>query len=185
MMKAIKLEKTIEDVMKWGKERGIEDGDKASQVAKLYEEFGELCRAHLKYKGTGLDKWMAEWQDAVGDMIVVMTMVCLQNGLSTYQCLYLANEREAVDGGANNLLRIGVVLGLVAEDIMEPRIDKETMISSLTNLSCELNSYCNAEDLDPVDCYVKAYDVIKNRKGVMKGGSYVKEEDEENGTEGN
>ena len=103
MMKAIKLEKTIEDVLQWGKERGIEDGDKASQVAKLYEEFGELCRAHLKYKGTGLDKWLAEWKDAVGDMIVVMTMVCLQNGLSPYQCLYLANEREAVDGGANNL----------------------------------------------------------------------------------
>ena len=87
MMKAIKLEKTIEDVMKWGKERGIEDVDKASQVAKLYEEFGELCSAHLKYKGTGLDMWMAEWQDAVGDMIVVMTMFCLQNGLSPYQCL--------------------------------------------------------------------------------------------------
>ena len=37
MMKAIKLEKTIEDVLKWGKERGIEEGDKASHVAKLYE----------------------------------------------------------------------------------------------------------------------------------------------------
>ena len=54
-------------IRKWAKKRGLySEGDVKTQFVKLSEEQGELAQAILK-------KDIQEFQDAIGDMIIVLT----------------------------------------------------------------------------------------------------------------
>lgn len=57
----------VEKIKEWANERGLYDkGDAMTQFCKLSEEFGELGKAVM-------NKDQAEFDDAIGDMFVVMT----------------------------------------------------------------------------------------------------------------
>lgn len=65
----------------WAKDKGIYDkGDAKTQYLKLMEEAGELAEALLNN-----DK--AEIQDAIGDMIVVLTSIAKFEGLAVEDCI--------------------------------------------------------------------------------------------------
>jgi len=65
-------------IRKWGRDRNITCSDK--QLIKLQEEVGELASAHLK--GDIVSKI-----DAIGDIVVVLTIYCDQNGLKIEDCV--------------------------------------------------------------------------------------------------
>jgi len=52
---------------------------------KLLEEAGELAQAHLK-------KREQDGKDAVGDILVVLTIYCQQKGWSIAECFQLAYD---------------------------------------------------------------------------------------------
>ena len=65
----------------WADERGLYDkGDTKTQFCKLMEEAGELGRAVLKNDN-------AEFVDAIGDMVVVLTNLAHLGGTSIEQCI--------------------------------------------------------------------------------------------------
>ena len=65
----------------WATERGLYDkGDTKTQFCKLMEEAGELGRAVLKNDN-------AEFVDAIGDMVVVLTNLAHLGGTSIEQCI--------------------------------------------------------------------------------------------------
>ena len=66
--KNVKTSKSVfDDIRKWARVRGIYDsGDQKTQYIKLQEEAGELAKALL-------NKDEVEIQDAIGDMVVVLT----------------------------------------------------------------------------------------------------------------
>ncbi len=66
--KNVKTSKSVfDDIRKWARVRGIYDsGDQKTQYVKLQEEAGELAKALL-------NKDEVEIQDAIGDMVVVLT----------------------------------------------------------------------------------------------------------------
>ena len=65
----------------WANERGLYDkGDTKTQFCKLMEEAGELGRAVLKNDN-------AEFVDAIGDMVVVLTNLAHLGGTSIEQCI--------------------------------------------------------------------------------------------------
>lgn len=71
-------------VEKWAKERGLDNPDNSTaQALKLFEEAGELAQAHLKERE-------ADGKDAVGDILVVLTIYCQQKGWSIAECFELA-----------------------------------------------------------------------------------------------
>ena len=73
-------------IRQWADERGIyKNGDCKTQFAKLMEESGELARAILKD-----DK--AEFIDAIGDMIVVLTNLAALEGLKVEDCVVSAYD---------------------------------------------------------------------------------------------
>lgn len=73
-------------IRQWADERGIyKNGDCKTQFAKLMEESGELARAILKD-----DK--AEFVDAIGDMIVVLTNLAALEGLKVEDCVVSAYD---------------------------------------------------------------------------------------------
>ncbi len=65
----------------WANERGLYDkGDTKTQYLKLMEEAGELGRAILKQDE-------AEFIDAIGDMVVVLTNLARLGGVSIETCI--------------------------------------------------------------------------------------------------
>ena len=63
----MELTNEFEPIRQWARERGLyAKGDPKTQALKLVEEMGELAQAILKD-----DK--AEFQDAIGDCVVVLT----------------------------------------------------------------------------------------------------------------
>ena len=65
----------IERIEDWAYVRGLDDGDPSRQFLKLAEEVGELA-AGMARSDTD------EIEDAVGDIVVVLTILCYQLGIS-------------------------------------------------------------------------------------------------------
>lgn len=89
------LYKTEEKVMMWAIERGLHHSDQFRQIAKLGEEYGELCADACK----GRDP-----KDSIGDMLVVLTILCMINKTTLDECFSLAYDEikdrkgKTVDG---------------------------------------------------------------------------------------
>jgi len=68
-------------IRQWAKDRNlIEGSDIKSQFVKLIEEAGELANAIAKRNDI-------EFADAIGDMVVVLTIMAAQNGMMIEDCI--------------------------------------------------------------------------------------------------
>lgn len=73
-------ENTQEKVIEWAKERNlIKLGNAPKQIIKLSEELGELGSAFLKND-------YPEIKDAIGDIMIVLTILCEQLSIDMNQC---------------------------------------------------------------------------------------------------
>lgn len=71
----------IEKVLQWANERNLlQEENQTKQFIKLTEEVGELANAILKSN-------KAEQIDAIGDVQVVLIILCKQLGLDYNDCL--------------------------------------------------------------------------------------------------
>lgn len=75
----------ITKIQDWAIERNLHIADPSRQLLKLGEEYGELCAGFLKNKPD-------EVIDAIGDMQVVLIILCMQLHLSPEKCLEQAYE---------------------------------------------------------------------------------------------
>jgi len=77
----MKLENEFMPIREWAKDKGIyEKGDPKTQYIKLLEEIGELAQSILKNDD-------AEFQDAIGDCVVVLTNLAKLKGYDIEQCI--------------------------------------------------------------------------------------------------
>jgi NTP pyrophosphatase (non-canonical NTP hydrolase) len=68
-------------IRQWAQDRNlIEGSDLKSQFVKLIEEAGELANSIAK-------KNDIEFADAIGDMVVVLTIMAAQNGMMIEDCI--------------------------------------------------------------------------------------------------
>lgn len=75
----------FEKIERWATDRGLETADPAKQLVKLMEESGELAEGFVKGRPDLV-------KDAVGDIVVVLTVFCLQSGYSIEDCINGAYE---------------------------------------------------------------------------------------------
>jgi NTP pyrophosphatase (non-canonical NTP hydrolase) len=76
----------FDDIRKWAEERNLCRGkNRQSQMLKLAEEHGELARAIVK----GYEE---DVMDAIGDMVVVLTILADQTGVTIEHCIQCAYE---------------------------------------------------------------------------------------------
>lgn len=86
----------LHNFAKWGRDRKIDTGGTvAGQMEKLDEEFNELWSAFWEF-----DHESREWnsdvckdtevKDAIGDMIVVLSQICLIKGWTVEECMQKA-----------------------------------------------------------------------------------------------
>lgn len=89
--------KIFDLIRSWAQEKGIfNSGNSKTQVLKLGEEYGELCKALLEGS-------TADISDAIGDMVVVLTSTAHLNGLKIEDCVEGAyNEIKDRTGAMKN-----------------------------------------------------------------------------------
>ena len=157
---------TLENVKQWFIDRDIENGERLDkQSLKLSEEFGELCAGYLK-KNEQLTK------DSIGDCAVVIVGLALLIKVDVHNIFETSgNDRDVMTCFSHlsrNISDFQIYQEFSAKDI--PRLSLVRAIRWLKSLSTALG-------YDFEECFELAYQEIKDRKGKMIDGVFVKEED--------
>ena len=82
-MKSLSIDKIVEFVKGWSIEKGLDKSDSNKQFIKLAEEFGEMAQGIAKNN-------KEQVIDSIGDMLVVLTIYCQQEGLELKDCFAAA-----------------------------------------------------------------------------------------------
>lgn len=156
------MKELIKKVEAWSIERGLNTADPNKQRLKLWEEFGELCAATVRDN-------REDAIDAIGDMLVVMIIYKQQLRYSSNALFYPKLDK------LNFLSRLddSTLLDYIGYSIADTRnyiYGIEQIVDNLTMLAYRL-------DINLEECLQSAYDVIKDRRGRMVNGVFVKESD--------
>lgn len=163
-MNNIELENKVQQ---WFVDRNLHEANPLKQFLKLMEESGEL------FEGIAKDKSELIF-DALGDIQVVLIGLeqQIKNGAQIS-----ANQQEL------ELLLMVSSLGNIAQKLYSHVCHNETQMplikSDLMFLDSVISSVSLFNGTDADSCLQIAYDVIKDRKGKMIDGVFVKEEDME------
>ena len=154
-----------EKVQQWFVDRDLHEANPVKQFLKLMEESGEL------FEGIAKDKSELIY-DALGDIQVVLIGLeqKIKNGAKIS-----ANEQEL------ELLLMVSSLGNISQKLYSHVCHNETQIplikSDIMFLDSVINSVSLFNGTTAENCLDEAYNVIKDRKGKMIDGVFVKEED--------
>lgn len=159
---------TLENVKQWFIDRDLENGGRLDkQSLKLSEEFGELCAGYLK-KNEQLTK------DSIGDCAVVIVGLALLIKEDVHKIFEGLNPVEEVDVmKCFKGLNLNICAILSYSDRRYDGIFRYYLIFAVEYLK----SISNALGYSFDECFELAYQEIKDRKGKMVDGSFVKEED--------
>ena len=152
----------IEKVEQWSKDRNLHTADPNKQRLKLWEEFGELNASMARNDREGAI-------DAIGDMLVVMIIYKQQLGYGSNELFYSGKDDIDFLGRLEDI----DLIDFIGRGIYDSRSYIEGLgmvVDNLTVLAYRLST--NLEE-----CLAAAYDVIKDRKGKMINGVFVKESD--------
>ncbi len=168
-----RFEVLIAKCSKWSKDRNIIKGSTAlDQSIMLVEELGELA--------TGIRKDnKALIIDAIGDIVVVLNGMCLQltkENLSAYskhiygteQTEFCIKQDLAALCKSISILKTGV-----------KNNPYRVLVSKIHNVLADLNYLCIRLDITLDECLEQAYNEIKDRKGIMFNGSFIKSSDKD------
>lgn len=141
-------------VTQWANDRNIIKGStKPAQALKGFSEFGELCDNLAKGK---------DIKDDIGDCAVVGVIINAIGGYPTYY-----------DGVPYRAVRMQCNLQNVADYFGYALVDSDTAFSAFD----DLHAIAEHHNLDFEECLFTAWNDIKDRKGVMFNGVFIKEAD--------
>ena len=168
------MKQLIQQIEQWAEDRNLIKGSTPQkQMLKLMEEFGELCGGIAKNKPEVI-------KDSIGDCFVVLVILTNQLGISENVDFNIETIIEEYDDGKfetsneEQLLEAVRNLGGIAMPISSGwKITIEWIDLFFINLII----VALLNNLNFKDCVQHAYDQIKDRKGKMIDGVFVKEED--------
>lgn len=159
-------------IVEWARARNIIYGASLhAQFLKLVEEFGELSEA-LDFGDTSLI------EDGVGDCFVVYTILAEQMDVSGNFADVVADAQLTGGEGSADALPLHF-LGVLASAVAR-QDHKKALIAMRVGLEWLVyiaNSDATCENTDLQRCVARAYDEIKDRKGIMFSGVFVKDSD--------
>lgn len=160
----MELQKLITNVQQWSIDRGLDKADSKKQMLKLYEEFGELA--------SGLTKGNKEVvKDSIGDVVVVLIILAQQQGLEKISDFnIICNHLQPSD----LMPQASETIGLIS---LRVRRTKDEIEEPIVRLISYLRTIAKYENLKFEDCLSQAWNEIKDRKGKLIDGVWVKEED--------
>lgn len=162
-MRLLDMEELIKKVEEWSKERGLNTAYPNKQRLKLWEEFGELNAAIARDNHDLI-------QDSIGDMLVVLIIYCQQLRYTSVNRLF---EFDIENYDFLRKLDTSVLIDYTAYEILHLR----NFIQSTNDIVNRLSVIAERYDLTLEDCLQSAYNEIKDRRGKMVNGVFVKESD--------
>ena len=161
-------------VKQWAVDRNLIEGSKPeAQCIKLIEEYGELARGIAK-KDEALIK------DSIGDTLVVCIILAAQLGSDSFSIDKLVFERSEVNNVniREKLVMSGATeLGAISYFINVTNRDIDRCIGNIYALCDTLAEIAYLYKWSLVDCLEAAYNEIKDRKGRIVDGIYIREGD--------
>ncbi|MBA5275037.1 hypothetical protein IGL62_001403 [Enterococcus sp. AZ137] len=101
------MDELIAKVEQWAKDKGLDQAESSKQMLKTVEEVGEVASALARKDKHGL-------RDGIGDVVVTLIILAMQNDMDLYECLNQAyNEIK----GRKGVMVAGVFVKL--EDLLE------------------------------------------------------------------
>lgn len=168
------MQQLIKQIEQWAEERNLIKGSTPQkQMLKLIEEFGELCAGIARN-----DKEKIE--DSIGDCGVVIIILTKQLNASN---LGVITAYKAADFSTENsefiCLRASSVLGSASSLLMymTSSDSKSRLADILLRFIYYISKIALNFGLNFESCLISAYNQIKDRKGKMVDGIWVKEED--------
>jgi len=161
--RVVSMEELIKKVEQWSIERNLNTADPNKQRLKLWEEFGELNASMARNDREGAI-------DAIGDMLVVLIIYCQQK---RYYSIYKLFEFDIENYEFLKRLETPALIDYTAYEILHLR----NFIQSIKDIVTRLSVIAERYDLTLEDCLQSAYDEIKDRRGKMINGVFVKESD--------
>lgn len=79
------MNELIEKVEDWARNKGLDEADSAKQYLKVSEEVGEVAAALARGQ-------QDELRDGIGDVVVTLIILAMQNDLDLYECLNTAYD---------------------------------------------------------------------------------------------
>jgi uncharacterized 18.2 kDa protein in rep-hol intergenic region len=170
----MKGKELIGKIAQWAKDRNLILGSTPQkQFIKLMEEFGELCAGIARN-----DK--EKIKDSIGDCGVVIIILIEQLKVNQFnlEIAFRAKNYEVVKSEVL-CLRASSVLGS-ASDLLMYMTSSDSKYK-LADFLCRFTYYISRISLNFglnfESCLISAYNEIKDRKGKMVDGVFVKEED--------
>ncbi len=158
------MNELIAKIEQWAEDRNIIKGSKPiDQAMKLFSEFGELADNVGKCR---------DCRDDIGDCAVVITIILAQNDMSFGEYLnMMLNSDHHIK---YNVAQLGGCIGDFVSDIASNgRITGDDFLWCIE----WLNVIASQIDSSLEECVQIAYNDIKDRKGVMFNGVFIKESD--------
>ena len=163
------LKQLIKNIENWAEARNLIEGSTPEkQFIKLLEEYGELCSGVSKNK-------IDVVKDSIGDCFVFMVILAAQRK---------KNEMLSVDDniedfpGFDDDIENSLLSSLRGLHRLHCELSSQEYIKHLFDfLFIGLLEVADYFDLDIHDCVQAAWDEIKDRKGRMINGVFVKEGD--------
>lgn len=160
------MKELIQKIEQWANDRNIIKGSKPiDQAMKLFSEFGELA----DNVGKGRD-----CRDDIGDVFVVLTIIAAQLDCSTEENFNVSLWHEKEDLSIKDyVLLLSDKLTEFCFDARDGNVDNnvfDAAVSILKTIALKLNTTLE-------ECAQIAYNDIKDRKGLMHGGVFIKESD--------
>lgn len=82
----------IESVEQWAKNKGLDKAEPSKQMLKVVEETGEVAAALARNDQDAL-------RDGIGDVVVTLIILAMQNDMDLYECLNCAYDEIKVRTG--------------------------------------------------------------------------------------
>lgn len=174
------LVELVGNVVAWSHARNIINGcSSADQFLKLDSEFGELCcAAYSAASAFNSDEKDAiihtDLADGIGDCLVVLINISEQENVPL---LDNVGESLPIDWsvGFGPILLGASAKGRLADAIKKR--NKEDISTYVLSFYSALEAICHLYNLNIQQCLFCAYNEIKDRKGVMYNGTFVKSDD--------
>lgn len=163
------MDKLIEMVKDWAKARGLDKVDARTQYTKLIEEQGELAKAIMQKNIDG-DSGVL---DSIGDYQVTLIIYCL------IRDIHIAFWKTVIDPKEFAVENLYMELVSISSEIIanynKGLVTNE--IRSIENTFQLLSLIAEKYDTALEDTLELAYNEIKDRKGRLVNGVFIKEDD--------
>lgn len=159
----------IKKVEGWARVRQLHTADPKAQTLKVIEEFTEMIMAFNDFTSTkkGAGNAKNEVIDGVGDTYVTLIILCQQLDIDFVSMLTRRNlvpKAEVVE-----------ILNYLSTAVSKGK--KHSVEYAVMDISEVANRIASYVGVDPIECLQVAYDEIKDRKGMMIDGTYIKYDD--------